>query len=264
VLAADDTGGMLGRQALPTLAMLAIRQGRDDAAAITERARENAVRSQNLHALVPTAVALAERGWLTGAPADGELARSLLPRLELRGRERERGEVLRWLRRLGDPGQPFPGCPEEFAAGLRGDWRAAANAWAAIGAPYERALELVESGVVEPMLEGLAVLDGLGAAPAAAVTRSRLRARGITQIPRGPLAGTRANPAGLTGRQLEILRLLAGGLTNAEIAARLVLSVRTVDHHVSAVLGKLGVATRAEAAAAARALDLIPRSGSRP
>jgi DNA-binding NarL/FixJ family response regulator len=105
------------------------------------------------------------------------------------------------------------------------------------------------------MLEGLAQLDALGAAPAAAWTRRRLRERGQTQIPRGPQAGTRANPAGLTGRQLEILRLLSMGLTNAEIAARLVLSVRTVDHHVSAVLAKLGVATRAEAAAAARTLD---------
>uniref|UniRef100_UPI0015F01B2E helix-turn-helix domain-containing protein n=1 Tax=Pseudonocardia pini TaxID=2758030 RepID=UPI0015F01B2E len=61
---------------------------------------------------------------------------------------------------------------------------------------------------------------------------------------------TRANPAGLTGRQLEILQLVAAGLTNAEIAARLVLSVRTVDHHVSAVLQKLGVASRRDAAAA--------------
>jgi DNA-binding CsgD family transcriptional regulator/tetratricopeptide (TPR) repeat protein len=255
VLAADNTGGMLGRQALPTLAMLAIRQGRDDATEVAAAARDNAVRSQNLHALVPMAVALAERGWLTGAPGDGELARSLLPALELRGRERERGEVLRWLKRLGDPVGAFPGCPQEYAAGLRGDWRAAAAAWAAIGAPYERALELVESGEPEPMLEGLAQLDALGAAPAAAWTRRRLRERGQTQIPRGPQAGTRANPAGLTGRQLEILRLLSMGLTNAEIAARLVLSVRTVDHHVSAVLAKLGVATRAEAAAAARTLD---------
>jgi DNA-binding NarL/FixJ family response regulator len=70
----------------------------------------------------------------------------------------------------------------------------------------------------------------------------------VRRIPRGPQAGTRAHPEGLTPRQAEILDLLAGGLTNAQIAERLVLSVRTVDHHVSAVLEKLGVATRGEAA----------------
>ncbi len=252
MLADDSHHSMLGRQAMPVVALLAVRQGHPDASARLALARENAEQSQNLHALVPTAAALAEHGWLTGNRALGAFARTLLPRLESRGRERARGELTRWLRRLGDPLGPFPGCPEEYAAGLRGDWRAAADAWAGIGAPYERALELVESGEPEPMLEGLGVLDGLGAAPAAAVARRRLRAAGVTQVPRGPQAATRANPAGLTGRQLEILGLVADGLTNAEIAARLVLSVRTVDHHVSAVLTKLGVTSRRDAIAAAR------------
>jgi DNA-binding NarL/FixJ family response regulator len=98
------------------------------------------------------------------------------------------------------------------------------------------------------MLEALAVFDGLGAKPAALLARRRLRELGLRQVPRGPQATTRSNPAGLTGRQLEILGLLADGLTNAEIAARLVVSVRTVDHHVSAVLQKLDVSTRREAA----------------
>jgi DNA-binding NarL/FixJ family response regulator len=105
-------------------------------------------------------------------------------------------------------------------------------------------------------VEALAVFDGLGARPAAARARRRLRELGVAAVPRGPAAATRANPAGLTGRQVEILRLLAAGLTNAEIAARLVVSVRTVDHHVSAVLQKLGVSTRREAAAAVATLGL--------
>ena len=75
-----------------------------------------------------------------------------------------------------------------------------------------------------------------------------LRERGARTIPRGPSTLTRGNPAGLTARQVEVLRLVADGLTNAEIADRLVLSVRTVDTHVAAVLAKLGVATRVEAA----------------
>jgi DNA-binding NarL/FixJ family response regulator len=100
------------------------------------------------------------------------------------------------------------------------------------------------------------VFDELGAAPAARIARRRLRALGVRQVPRGPQPATRANPAGLTDRQAEILRLLTDGLTNAEIAERLVVSVRTVDHHVSAVLQKLGVASRRAAAAAAEQLRL--------
>ncbi|WP_433508348.1 helix-turn-helix transcriptional regulator [Pseudonocardia halophobica] len=132
---------------------------------------------------------------------------------------------------------------------MRGDWRAAAAAWERLGDPYERALELAESGRPEPTLQALQLLGGLGAEPAALLVRRRLRDLGITRIPRGPLPATRDNPAGLTDRQVEILRLVARGRTTAEIAAALVLSVRTVDHHVAAVLEKLGVSTRREAAA---------------
>jgi DNA-binding CsgD family transcriptional regulator len=171
-------------------------------------------------------------------------------------RDRERGELLSYLQRVGHPVASFDGCPEEFAAGLRGDWRAAAAAWRRVGDPYERAFALLDSGEVEPILEAMAVFDELGARPAAALARRRLRELGVRQVPRGPRPATRTNPAGLTERQVEILRLLADGLTNAEIAARLVVSVRTVDHHVSAVLQKLGVDSRRAAATAVANLDL--------
>ena len=166
-----------------------------------------------------------------------------------------RGELLVYLCRLGYPATPFPDCPEPYAAALRGDWRSAADAWLAAGDPYEHALELAGSGQVETALEALTILDGLGAAPAVALVRRRLRDLGVTRLPRRPQPGTLANPAGLTDRQLEILRLVAAGLSNAEIAQRLVVSTRTVDHHVSAILAKLGVPTRREAAAKAAEFD---------
>jgi DNA-binding NarL/FixJ family response regulator len=127
-------------------------------------------------------------------------------------------------------------------------------AWQEAGCPYQHAAALAESPRPEDLLTALAELDVLGAEPLAWKLRGRLRAMGVSRIPRGPVVATRENPAGLTDRQVEVLRLVGAGLTNAEIADRLVLSVRTVDSHVAAVLGKLGATSRRDAAA--RAADL--------
>lgn len=126
-------------------------------------------------------------------------------------------------------------------------------------AGWERALELAESGEPEPTLEALRVLDGFDASAVAGLVRRRLQDMGMRRVPRGPQPATRANPAGLTARQVDVLALIQQRMTNEEIAQRLVLSVRTVEHHVSAILAKLGVQSRTEAAATAR---LVP-SGTR-
>lgn len=116
------------------------------------------------------------------------------------------------------------------------------------------------------------MFNSLGARPAAAMALRRLRELGASAIPRGPRASTRANPVGLTARELEVLGMVAQGLPNQAIAARLFLSTRTVDHHVSAVLGKLDVTRRADVAgAAARAgidltagADVVGTEAARP
>jgi DNA-binding CsgD family transcriptional regulator len=179
----------------------------------------------------------------------------LLPRTEHPGAAGFRGELLRYLARAGLPAEPFERCPAGYAAGLAGDWRTAAEAWRRAGDPYETALELAGADDAAAVAEGLQTLERLGAAPAAQRARERLRELG-GRAPRRPRAQTRANPAGLTARQLAVLELLREGLTNAEIADRLVLSVRTVDHHVAAILGKLGVRSRRDAAAAAETLGV--------
>ncbi len=126
--------------------------------------------------------------------------------------------------------------------------------------PYEEALALTE-GDIEARLEGLRRLDGLGAEAVAAKVRAGLRSDGVRQLPRGPRASTRGNPAGLTARQAEVLALLTAGRTNPEIADRLFISPRTVDHHVSAILAKLDVSTREEAVAAGADLGLVGNVG---
>jgi DNA-binding CsgD family transcriptional regulator len=201
-----------------------------------------------LHHVVPAACALAENAELTGewSGAVGPLrnARALAQRLGLAQVANEAGF---WLCRAGalDPtelGDPDPVDP--FALAAAGDWRAAAAVWERLGCPFERAHTLADADDEEALLTALDLAVGLGAEPLAARLRAKLRTYGVQRVPRGPRPDTRANPAGLTARQLEVLALLREGLTNGEIAERLVLSVRTVDHHVSAVLEKLGVDNR--------------------
>ena len=99
--------------------------------------------------------------------------------------------------------------------------------------------------------QALEELRELGAGPAAAIMARRLRALGVRGVPRGPRPSTRENPAGLTTRELEVLALVAEGMRNAQIAERLIVSRKTVDHHVSAILRKLDAPTRGQAAATA-------------
>jgi DNA-binding NarL/FixJ family response regulator len=144
---------------------------------------------------------------------------------------------------------------EPYARQLAGDWAAAAALWSEIGRPYDAALALAD-GDAGARRRALQQLHDLGAGPPAAIVARRLRARGARGLPRGPRRVTRANPANLTSRQVEVLALVAEGLRNRQIAERLFLSPKTVDHHVGAILSKLGVHTRGEAAAAARRLGV--------
>ncbi|MDD7933888.1 ATP-binding protein [Actinomycetospora straminea] len=253
----DGGESMATRFGLPWLARLLVRRGSDDAEEVLAWALDLAARTDSRFELVPALLAEVESAWLGG---DGARARRALARLDdLAAGDVvpvRRAEVLRWRARLGEEVPVPDGCPEPFASGLRGDWAGAAVRWRERGEPYEEALELAGSDEVEATRRALAILDDLGAVPAAARVRRRLRELGVAVVPRGPVATTRTNPYGLTERQLDILVRLVRGRTNAQIAAELVLSVRTVDHHVSAVLAKLGVSSRSEAVAAAAQGDI--------
>ena len=261
LVASVPDAGQLARLTLPTLGRVLARRGSPEAEHVLDRAWEIALRGDALLSLAPAGLARIEWAWLTGDVSRAQPQIDvLLDRTVVAGGFRCRGELLRYLDRAGVPVEPFTDCPEEWAAGVRGDWRAAAAAWERIGDPYERALELADSGEPAPMLDALGVLEGIGAAAAARVVRRRLRDLGVTRIPRPRRADAPAGPSGLTARQLDVLALLTEGLTNAEIADRLVVSTRTVDHHVSAILTRLGASTRRDAVRMAADLRLVTGS----
>lgn len=193
----------------------------------------------------------AEYHWLAGEPgrALDELEPAYRRALDTDS-EWARGEIGFWMWRIGEIEEPPEGAAEPFALQMAGDWQAAAEAWQELGCPYEVAMALVD-GPEEAQIEALEILDSLGAGPLADRTRARLRSLGVEKVPRGPSKATRSNPAGLTSRQLEVLRLMADGLSNSQIADTLYVSKKTVEHHVSAVYSKLGVSSRPRAIRAA-------------
>jgi DNA-binding CsgD family transcriptional regulator len=209
------------------------------------------------------AVARAEAAWLGDDPAAAraivEEALELAERVE--GQAWLAGELAFWRWRLGGPGRLRPGrlpegAAEPFALQVAGRWDAAADRWRALGCPYEAAGALADSGQERQLRTALAELQRLGARPLAAAVARKLREQGARGLARGPRPSTRANPANLTARETEVLALVSEGLRNADIARRLFVSPKTVDHHVSAILAKLGVQTRAEAARAAARLGI--------
>jgi ATP/maltotriose-dependent transcriptional regulator MalT len=210
--------------------------------------------------MLPVAAAIAEMSWLTGA-FDDRIAqcRELFSEGTVAGLEWSRGELAVWLRRVGETIDGH-GVAEPYRMVLDGAYEAAADEFHRLSMPYDAALALLDSGDPALAARGLDILDRLGADAVAAKLRRDLRANGQSVVPARRRSATLANPAGLTARQVDVLRLLDDGLTNAELADRLFLSVKTVDHHVSAILAKLEVNKRRDAVRKARELGILAGS----
>ena len=250
VLEHPRVSGMNEITPLTVLGRLRARRGDPDPLVPLDEALKLAERTGELQRLGPVAAARAEARWLAGqdgaVAGETEVAQSMAVAL---GDSWLAGELGAWRHRAGIPtGHAAAEIAEPYLLQRQGDWLGAARRWAGLGCPYEAALALADSGDEAQMREGLAQLRQLGAWPAARRVTRELRQRGVLDIGVGPRSATRRNPAGLTPREMQVLRLIVEGLRNSDIAAQLFLSEKTVDHHVSSVLRKLGVSTRRQAA----------------
>lgn len=250
--------GAIRASANAALARIWARRGDPAATEMVERCWLDAVATGEIQKMGIAGITRLEYLWLQG---DDEallpFAHHLVGLGERHQHHRLRADALRMLQRLGVPVEPFDGCPPPLAAALAGDHRLAAEQWEQAGQPYEQALELVESTDTSIAFEGLRLLDRAGASRAADLVRQRLRSRGLQGVPRGPRRSSDGAVPVLTDRQTDVLRLIADGLTNQQIADELFVARRTVDNHVSAILSRLGVEGRHEAAEEAAAQDLL-------
>lgn len=232
--------GMLSVLSASSLGRVLARRGDSDAEQLLADAWVEARQQRSVLGLAYAATGYAEWAWLNDRPSVAEAIRAEFSAESL---------ATPAYRELGR----YLALAESSAAG--DDWE---------DTPYEQAIAQAETGERDKLLEALQTLLNLGATPAAALVRARLKALGVVRIPRGLQASSRSNPAGLTDRQLDVLVHLTEGLTNAEIAEKLVVSVRTVDHHVSAILSRLNTPTRREAARYAKTLDLTQTAQRQP
>jgi DNA-binding CsgD family transcriptional regulator/tetratricopeptide (TPR) repeat protein len=228
----------------------------DEAASAAEGAAEPSM-------ITNARLARAEAYWLQAdmeaARREAELADDVAPGCD----PWDRGAIAVWLSRTGSTRLPNGELAPPNLLQIKGDWQAAAGLWRELCRPFDAAMALADVTDDCALRDALQAFDDLGAVAAARITRQKMRKLGIKSVPAGPRTATRAHPRGLTRREREVLDLICAGRTNAQIAERLFISVRTVDHHVSAVLAKLHVPTRNAAASQAATLGLVSAAESR-
>ncbi|HET7088950.1 MAG TPA: AAA family ATPase [Anaerolineae bacterium] len=239
--AAGAAGAVLGRPgvsvtsritALAALGYLRTRRGDPNAHVVLKEALDLSKEIESLHRIGLVRAARAEAAWQAG-DRDQTLqeARAVYDLAVSKQHPWFTGELAFWRWRAGDEVRLPEWTARPFALHIAGDWRAAAEEWKRLGCPYEQARALAD-GDAAAQIAALEIFERLGALPAADALRQKMRTAGV-RAPRKPRASTRENPFGLTHRQVEILRLLTEDLSNAEIAARLHLSPKTIGHRLT-------------------------------
>lgn len=253
--ALEDAATVIGDDGMPLATLwprlvsvlVPLRRGEDAELGILDDAWSLAEQIDEPLRRLSVLAALAEAAWMTGR-TDHRVSDYAVSQLAVLGAcpgaEWGAGHVGAWLRRLGLPVPQLARVAEPYRLADEGRVAEAARAWQLLGDPFAEAMAWTDSVVPEDRVTGIRLLDSIGAVGTADRHRVVLRQEGSVVVPQRPRESTRANPAGLTNRQLEVARLVARGLSNAEIATQLFISPKTADHHVSAILTKLAVPNR--------------------
>lgn len=258
VLAIARLTSVMRMPAMTVLGRVKVRRGEAGGRALLEEVLALARPTGEPQRILPVALGLAEAAWLEGdfAACLATIA-ALEPLAGVASNPWHCGELATWRRRCADAGAPVGPVAPPYERELAGLAKEAAADWAGLDCPYQQALALL-GGDDGALAQAVRIFQGLGAAPAAALARALARRRGVPGLRRGPYAAARANPLGLTRREMDVLALLDEGLSNGQIALRLSRSEHTIEHHVSALLAKLEVKSRLEAVALARRDKVLP------
>jgi len=243
--------------ALVVVGSIRTRRGEADAYPLLNEAKSKAMQTMELQRIVPALSALLEYEWIKGTRCiEEEVISNTISMMNQMGNLYENSEFAFWLKKARNQELPLQEVYEGYKLDNLKNVHRAATTWQNAGCPYEEGLALFE-GDEDDKRKAISIIHKLGALAVYEKLKFEMRSSGIKSIPRGLRKSTQENPALLTDRELEVLQLLNEGMQNKEIAARLFISAKTVDHHISAILFKLDVNSRTKAVQEAIRLAIL-------
>lgn len=249
--------GTIKAGCLVILASIKIRRGEPDALIPLQEAKMLAFKTKEHQRIIPVMIALLEYEWLTEktiiTKEELEICYDLVQKVDNISLN---SEIYFWLQKARAVEISLPELYEPYQLLKERKIKKATDFWQKTGCPFEKAFALF-GGNEEDKKSALVLFQQLGAVAVSEKIKMEMRAGGIKNIPRGLRESTRTNPAQLTNRELDVLRLLQKGNQNKEIAGALFISPKTADHHISSILFKLDVKSRSKAITEAVRLGIL-------
>ena len=241
---------------LTVVATIKVRRGEPDALPLLLEAKKLAFVTTELQRIIPAIIALLEYEWASGERCIEQHVLHETTNMFLHLEKISKPcRFFFWLDKMK---KYYPELKEKCKSSLSSGKTVLqeADSWEQLGCPYEQALSLFD-GNEDDKRRALLIIQQLGARAVYEKLKMEMRSFGIKQIPRGLRRSTKANPAQLTNRELDVLQLLKTGIQNREIAEALYISPKTVDHHISSILFKLDVNSRSKAVSQAARLGIV-------